>query len=93
MTKLGFAKLAINVAAGMGVSKVVNDVISNNTNIDSTEDQIKVAIGSVVIGSMIAEKASEHVNAKVDAIAGIWKNRKNVKDTAEEAVKDTASES
>ena len=81
MTKLAVAKLVINVAAGMGVSKVVNDVISNNTNIESTEDQIKVAIGSVVIGSMIAERASEHVNAKVDAIHAIWTNRKDKPDT------------
>jgi hypothetical protein len=79
MTKLDFVKLVINVAAGIGVSKVTNDVISNNVNVDSTGDQIKVAIGSVVIGSMIAEAASDHVNARIDQVARIWTNRKGTK--------------
>jgi hypothetical protein len=79
MTKLGIVKLVINVAVGIGVSKVTNDVISNNVNVESTEDQIKVAIGSVVIGSMIAERASDHVNAKIDTITKIWTDRKATK--------------
>lgn len=79
MTKLGIAKLVINVAAGLGVSKVTNDIISNNVNVDSTEDRIKVAVGSIVIGSMVSEMASEHVNAKIDAVAKFWQSRKSVK--------------
>ena len=83
MTKLGIAKLVINVAAGMGVAKVTNDIISNNVTVDSTEDKIKVAVGSIVIGSMIGEMASNHINAQVDAIAGLWQNRKSVKPPVE----------
>jgi hypothetical protein len=83
MTKLDVVKLVINVAAGIGVSKVTNDVITNNVNVDSTGDQIKVAIGSVVIGSMIGEMASDHVNRRIDKIASIWQNRKTVKPSAE----------
>ena len=83
MTKLGIAKLVINVATGIGVSKVTNDIITNNVNVDSTEDRIKVAVGSLVIGSMIGEMASAHVNAKIDSIAGFWQNRKSVKPPVE----------
>lgn len=83
MTKLGIAKLVINVAAGMGVAKVTNDIISNNVNVESTEDKIKVALGSLVIGSMVGEMASDHINAKVDAISKLWQTRKSVKPPVE----------
>lgn len=89
MTKLGIAKLVINVAAGVGVSKVTNDIITNNVTVDSTEDRIKVAIGSFVLASMVADAASDHVNAAIDSIAKLWKNRKasvNPADIAEEIV-------
>jgi hypothetical protein len=83
MSKLAIAKLVINVATGMGVSKITNDIITNNTTVETTEDQIKVAIGSIVIGSMVAERASEHVNTKVDKIVEMWQGRKETKTVAE----------
>ena len=83
MTKLGLAKLVINVATGIGVAKVTNDIISTNVNVESTEDRIKVALGSLVIGSMVGEMASDHVNAKIDAVASFWQNRKSVKTPVE----------
>ena len=83
MTKLGIAKLVINVAAGMGVAKVTDDFIKSNTTVESTEDRIKVAIGSIVLGSMVSQAASNHVNAKIDSIANFWQNRKSVKPSVE----------
>jgi len=83
MTKLGIAKLVINVAAGMGVAKVTDDFIKSNTTVESTEDRIKVAIGSIVLGSMVSQAASNHVNAKVDTIVNFWQNRKSVKPSVE----------
>lgn len=86
MTKLAIAKFVINLAAGVGVSKVTNDIISNNVTVNSTEDRIKVAIGSVVLGSMISDMASEHVSKSIDQMARLWKNRKHVTDTTDEVV-------
>lgn len=74
--KLAIAKLAINVAAGAGVSKVVKDIINLNTEVQTTTDAAKVWIGSVVIGSMAADSASKHVNTKVDAVVNWWEERK-----------------
>jgi hypothetical protein len=76
MTKLGIAKLVINIAAGLGVSKITNDIITTNTTVNDNGDKIKVAIGSLVIGSMVGEMASDHVNAKIDAVANLWQSRK-----------------
>lgn len=86
MNKLAIAKLVVNLAAGVGVSKVTHDIISNNVNVDSTEDKIKVAVGSLVLGSMVADLASSYVNTRVDLVARVWQNRKSVKDTTEEIV-------
>lgn len=65
--KLSIARFAVQILASVGVSKVVNDVIVSNTNIQTTADAVKVWSGSVVIGSMIAEQASKHVNARMDS--------------------------
>jgi hypothetical protein len=81
--KFQIAKLVINVTAGMGVSKVVHDIITNNTTVESTADAAKVWAGSCVIGSMVADAASDHVNAKVDAVANWLEKRKAEKATAE----------
>lgn len=74
--KLAIAKIAINFAAGAGVSKVVNDIIRNNVTIETTSDAAKVWIGSAVIGSMAADAGSKHVNAKVDMVTSWFEQRK-----------------
>jgi hypothetical protein len=81
--KLAIAKLAINFAAGAGVSKVVNDIIRNNTTVETTNDAFKVWTGSIVIGSMAADAGSKHVNAKVDAVVNWFEARKTAEATAE----------
>lgn len=81
--KLDIVKTAINFAAGAGVSKVVHDIIKNNTDPETTADTLKVAAGSIVLGSMVADRASEHVNAKVDAIAA-WASKLKDKKTPTE---------
>lgn len=66
---LVYTKLAVNIVSGMGVTKIVNDIINNNTVSETTFDVVKVWIGSAVIGSMIADHGSKHVDAKIDNIA------------------------
>ena len=73
---LPFVKLAVHVVSSVGVSKIVNDVIRNNVSVVTTADAVKVIAGSIVIGSMVAEKASNHVNDRMDAIAAWNENRK-----------------
>lgn len=73
---LPIAKLATHLIASVGVSKVVNDIILNNTRVETTADAVKVWTGSIVIGSMIAEQASKHVNNRFDAAAAWYAERK-----------------
>ena len=74
--KLPIVKLAVHVIASLGVSKVINDIIQSNTNVETTADAVRVAAGSVVIGSMIAEHASNHVQARLDALSAWHASRK-----------------
>lgn len=75
-SKLAFAKMAINFTAGAGVSKVINDIIRNNTTVETAGDAAKVWVGSIVIGSMAADAGSKHVNTKVDAVVNWFEQRK-----------------
>lgn len=70
VNKFAVAKAAINLIAGAGVSKVTNDIIRNNTTVETTADSVLVWAGSVVIGMIAADAGSKTVNAKMDEIAG-----------------------
>jgi hypothetical protein len=82
MNKLAIAKTVINVAAGLGVSKVTSDIINQNTTTETTEDKIKVMIGAMVIGSMVVDRTSDHVNSTIDKIVKNWQDRNNTTETA-----------
>ena len=73
---LPVAKLAIHLVASLGVTKVVNDIIKNNTTVVTTVDAVKVATGSLVLGSMIVEHASDHVNRQWINVSDWYERRK-----------------
>jgi DNA transposition AAA+ family ATPase len=73
---LTVAKLAVNIVSSLGVSKILSDVIKNNTTIETVVDKILVHSGSLVLGTMVVSKASDHVNATMDgAINKIRKSK------------------
>ncbi len=74
-------RLAVHLISSVGVSKIVNDVIKNNVNIVTTADAIKVTAGSLVIGSMVAENASKHVNDRIDSVF-LWYQQRKDADTS-----------
>lgn len=82
---IAIAKALVNIASGMGVSKVVHDVIENNTNVETTADAVKVWTGSVVIGGMVAEHASEHVNRRFDRTVAWFEARKEASQAKKES--------
>lgn len=73
---LSIARLGVQLIASVGVSKVVNDLIVNNTNIQTTADAVKVWTGSVVLGSMVAEQVSKHVDRRIDETQAWFASRK-----------------
>lgn len=61
-------RLVAQLVGSIGVSKVVNDIIVNNTTIATTTDAVRVWAGSIVIGSMIADQASTHINDRITEV-------------------------
>lgn len=80
---LPVARLAIHVIASLGVSKVINDVISNNTNVVTSADAVKVWTGSIVLGSLIAEHASKHVDTRINSVLAWNESRKTAQTVPE----------
>lgn len=76
-----YTKVAADIICGLGVSKIVHDVIDTNTVVVTKSDFAKKWIGSIVIGSMVAERASDHINAKIDRIAAFVVEAKEEQET------------
>jgi hypothetical protein len=76
MNQIAILKLGVNVVASASVWKVVNDVIRYNVNVQTTGDAVKVWTGSLIIGSMVADHASQHVNKHFDNAVNWFENRR-----------------
>lgn len=74
------AKLAVHVAASVGVSKVVGDVIRNNTTVVTTADAAKVWTGGFVIGMIVTEAARKTIDARIAEATEWYANRKTTED-------------
>lgn len=68
MPSLAVARLAINIVSSLGVTKVVGDIVKNNTTVLTTSQKFLVNAGGLVLGSMIVEKAIDHVNTTIDKV-------------------------
>ena len=66
-------KLTINIVSSLGVSKVVGDIIRNNTTVLTTSQRLLVNTGGLVLGSMIVEQAIDHVNRTIDSFIDLHK--------------------
>jgi len=73
---LPIAKLAVQALTTISVSSVVRDVIRNNTVAVTVFDQVKVTVGSLVVGSIVNDYATKHVNEKMDAAIDWYESRK-----------------
>jgi len=74
--KIKYAKMAAQLITTIGVGKVTRDIIQNNTTVETTADAAKVWAGSFVIGGMVAEQASAHVDRRIDGLVNWIESRK-----------------
>lgn len=73
----GTVKLGAHILGALGVTKIVGDVIANNTVVNTTFDLIRVRAGSLVIGTLVAEHAANHVETQMDRLHAWYTNQKN----------------
>lgn len=75
MGPAGLARMGVNVLTASSVTKVVNDVISNNVNVVTTADAIRVWAGKIVIGFVVIDMCTANVNEKWDAVADKFRGK------------------
>lgn len=73
----GTLKLGAHILGALGVTKVVGDIIVKNTVVETTFDLIRVRCGSIVIGSLIAEHASRHVEEHANQLYTWYTKHRN----------------
>lgn len=67
-SQIQMVRVGINVVASASVWKIVQDVVKSHVVVEKPVDVVKVWTGSLIIGSMVADAASKHVNEKFDAV-------------------------
>jgi hypothetical protein len=82
MNKIAALKKTVTVVIGIGVSKIVNDIIANNVEIDKPHQQVTVPVASFAIGGAVAEASSKYTDSLIDDAVDIWHKIKN-RQTAE----------
>lgn len=77
---LPVAKLGAQLVAGLGVSKVVGDVLKSSTTVTSRLDAIRVWTGVTVISGIIAEQGTKSIDRNLDKVAAWYVGRNKTED-------------
>lgn len=75
------AKLATQIVAGLGVSKILGDIIQNNVTITTNVQAISVKVSSYVLGSLLVEQSSNHIERTTNEIVA-WLDRRKAEAAA-----------
>ena len=78
------AKLVTQVVAGMGVSKILGDIIKNNVVIATKTQAVTVKVGTFVLGSMLWDQSSNHIEKAANDVAALVTKLKEDKEETEE---------
>lgn len=79
---LPVAKLAAQVVAGLGISKIVGGIVANNVSIVTTAEKVMVHAGSAVLGSMLVQQSSNHIEQVVTDLV-TWNEDRKTKNQTE----------
>jgi hypothetical protein len=77
MNKLDIAKKAVSFVVCAGTTKIVHQIIVNNSQPKSTADLVSMTAGGFVIGAIVADASRKYTDEKIDEIATWW--NENVK--------------
>ena len=70
----------VKLVAALGVTKVVSDIVKTNTVTETMIQKVMVNVGGFVLGSMILDQASKHVNEAISAIGAEIKKEEQEED-------------
>lgn len=82
----------VKLVAALGVTKVVTDIVKTNTVTETMIQKVMVNVGGFVLGSMIMDQTSKHVNDAIGTITDQIKEAKQKDNNEpESSEKDEAS--
>lgn len=84
---LPVAKFSVQIAASIGVSKILAGIVKNNVIITTTIEKITVNTGTLVLGSMLIDQSAKHIEEVSNNAVAWFKNRNNEDETDLEVVK------
>ena len=70
------ARLAVQAVAGLGVAKVISDVITSTAIQGTAFANFKSKVGIIVIGSMVGEQVTKHIDGRIDQIVDVYQKQK-----------------
>lgn len=73
MTKLELTKTVTNFVVGASTTHVVTSIIKNQLSPRNKTEEVELVVGSMVIGSMVADASKKYTGAKIDEMASWWK--------------------
>lgn len=76
MLPIPVIKLSAQIVCGLGVNKIITDIIRNHVTIVTTADAIKVGMGSLVISSMVVEQSSKHIEHITEELTNLFAGKK-----------------
>ena len=80
---------AVRLACTFGVAKVLSDIIKTNTVVHTGLDKALVNVGGLVLGSMVVEQSSNHVDRVIKGVVHQYEESK--KDNEPQVVEAEAS--
>lgn len=69
-------KLGLSLVAGLGMSQIVHSIIRNNVPVVTTFQKVTVATGSFVLGSMLMDQSTKHIEEQIDSLVSWIEKRK-----------------
>ena len=75
------AKLAVQTVSGFGVSKILGDIVKNNVSIMTPAQAVSVKVGSFVLGSILWEQSSNHIERITDDLVKTIQKRNETPET------------
>lgn len=85
------AKIGAQLVAGAGVAKILSGVVKNNVVIATPVQKALVNVGTFVLGSMLFEQSSNHIERTVDNLTSNIKIKIEKKEPEDEE-KETETE-
>jgi hypothetical protein len=75
MNKTDITKAVVAFVVGAGTSKIVKEIIKNNTTPDKVTDKAAIMIASYVLGAIAADASKQWTDAKIDKLIAWWTDK------------------